>query len=80
MYKLRIFILFVNPINTQKKFLFIYTTYIYIVNLHYFYNQIYRKHKKAPPRKFLSRAFLLYITFRDNEWWRRGELNPVLLH
>ena len=31
---------------------------------------------KAPPRKLLSRAFLLYITFRDNEWWRR----PITAH
>ena len=32
--------------------------------------------EKAPLRKIPSRAFLLYITFRDNEWWRR----PITAH
>lgn len=36
----------------------------------------YPLNNKGSTRKILSRDFLLYITFRDNEWWRRGELNP----
>ena len=32
--------------------------------------------KSMNQKSLRMRRFCLYITFRDNEWWRWGELNP----